>query len=155
MGNHCVTDLDSQALITPKLKHGCVECVFYNYQHPVVKGCQASVRAAQLFHNAVRVQTAVPLRFAELDSDLAAADAFAAKEHGGLGGWWIEPDTGVHWFSFQITWADLPSWFRPKGSSMQWCVAALEALAQLLLLVARASTQRVPNQFAPVPSIVR
>ena len=44
----------------------------------------------------------------------------------------------IHWFSVQLTRKSLPSWFRADGnSSLQACVAALEALAQLILLVLR------------------
>ena len=143
VGNCSVTSLESPALVTPKLKHGCVDCVVFNYQHPEVTGSQASAHAARLFYNAD-----VPLRFVDIDQSVAAADAFATKDYAGLGGWWVDRSACVNWFSFQITWDDLPKWFR-TSSSMQSCIAALEALAQLvlLLILARATTQQVPSRL--------
>ena len=87
--------------------------------------------------------TFIPLQFAPHSSGLAAADAWADAEHAGLGGWWLPYGAPVDaaeicWFSVQLTRKSLPSWFRADGnSSLQACVAALEALAQLILLALR------------------
>lgn len=152
VGNCLASRLDSPAIQNPKLKHGCVECVFYNYQHPRAKVCKTAARAAQLFCNAVRVQAAAPLRFLDIDGGLAAVDAFATAESGGIGGWWIASGSGcvrskVRWFSFQINKNDLPAWFTNGCSgSLQSCIAALEAAAQLALLLARAEASQAPEK---------
>ena len=152
VGNREVSATDSSALQCPKLKHGCVECVFYDYKSSTVKTCASAAWAARLLYNAVLNQAPVSLRVVDVDAGLAAADAFASADHAGLGGWWIEEDCAptkacVRWFSLQITWADLPPWFRPtKTAELQSCIAALEALAQLLLLLGRTEGRRRPRQ---------
>ncbi|CAK9032456.1 Uncharacterized protein SCF082_LOCUS20081 [Durusdinium trenchii] len=114
--------------------------------------CKTAARAAQLFCNAVRVQAAAPLRFLDIDGGLAAVDAFATAESGGIGGWWIASGSGcvrskVRWFSFQINKNDLPAWFTNGCSgSLQSCIAALEAAAQLALLLARAEASQAPEK---------
>jgi hypothetical protein len=149
VGNSTVFDVASTPLLTPRLKHGSVECVFYEYSHWKTKTCKSSAWAAQLFYNAVLELVPVPLQVLDLDAGFAAADAYATAEHAGLGGWWLEAGTypdkcTVRWFSFQITWDDLPAWFRHGQSvQLQSCIAALEALAQLLLLLARAESMNL------------
>ena len=136
-------------MLTPRLKHGSVECVFYEYSHWKTKTCKSSAWAAQLVYNAVLELVPVPLQVVDLDEAFTAADAYATKEHAGLGGWWLEAGTHpekftVRWFSFQITWDDLPAWFRHvQSAQLQSCIAALEALARLLLLLARAESMNL------------
>ena len=127
VGNCVLADIDAGAAESEN--EAWLRGVFYNYQNPTVKGCQASAQVSRLSNNAARAPASVPLRFADADGGLAAADAFATAEVGGLGGWWIKPGCGlvcsrVSWFSFQLTRAELPDWFR-NGAG-----------AQLLLLLA-------------------
>ena len=89
-------------------------------------------------------------------SGLAAADAWADAERAGLGGWWL-PDGApvdaaeIHWFSVQLTRKSLPSWFRAESNtSLQACDAALEAVAQLILLVLRRRRARLPSSTVTV-----
>ena len=143
VNNAMITSLHSTALLSPRIRHGCVSVVLYNYGCSTCLVDSQSVKAATLFYNAISVSTFIPLQFAPHSSGLAAADAWADAEHAGLGGWWL-PDGApvdaaeIHWFSVQLTRKSLPSWFRAEGSaSLQACIAALEAVAQLILLVLR------------------
>ena len=117
-----------------------------------------SVRAAMLFHNAISVTTFIPLQFAPFSSGLAAADAWADAEEAGIGGRCLPEDkpvcaSEIFWFSMQLTRKSLPAWFRAVGKqSLQACISALEALAQLVLLIltvqhAQLNTSTVNIQF--------
>ena len=85
----------------------------------------------------------IPLSISDAKQCIGAADAFATSTTAGIGGWWIDAGmspcaANVHWFSFQLGREDLPAWFRsPESPSLQSCIVALEALAQLVLLVLR------------------
>ena len=87
------------------------------------------------------MQRPIPLCVLEYGGPPGAADAFANANFEGTGGYWL-PDgapcsrDSAFWFSFQLRKRDLPWWFKsPDSSSLQACVAALEALAQLILTI--------------------
>lgn len=50
-----------------------------------------------------------------------------------------------HWFSISVTPESFPSWFTESSKSLQSCISALEALAQLVLLVGRAQAHTAPK----------
>ena len=70
----------------------------------------------------------------------AAADAWAAGERAGIGGWWSEhtnPDPSqVHWFSLEITPEDLP-WWLDLGKKWQKQISFFELLGQVALMIVR------------------
>ena len=77
-----------------------------------------------------------------LDEGFAAADASAIAEHAGLGGWWLETDEfTVCWFSFSNYVGQCACLV--QSVQLRSCIAALEALAQLLLLLARAESMNL------------
>ena len=99
---------------------------------------------------ALSAQLDIPLQFSDVDMALCAADAFATEHTGGLGGWWAgagaHPEKcAVHWFSISVTPESFPSWFTELSNSLQSCISALEALAQLVLLVGRAQAHTAPK----------
>ena len=140
VGNCAVTNLESQVLATPRVKHGHVDCVFYDYSSSWVKTNRTSAAACQLLLNSVAGQCAIPLCRAESDGVVSAADAFADAHRAGLGGWWTVPgqeaakDT-VFWFSIPLQKESLPDWL--QSNSLQSFITSFEALAQLLLLLGR------------------
>ena len=80
--------------------------------------------------------------FGEEDS-FAAADAWAHSDTSGIGGWWSpslphEP-RNIHWFHMDITRKDLPDWWG-VDRDLQKSIAALEALAQAVLLELRCNS---------------
>ena len=91
----------------------------------------------------------VPLRELEGHETVAAADAFAEHDKAGIGGWWIHAGLplcpeNICWFSYQLQREDLPEWFKPDKEQPQCglagCIAALEALAQLVLMECRSQS---------------
>jgi hypothetical protein len=73
---------------------------------------------------------------------VAAADAFAEGKCWGIGGWFLPAHAPLHpsniyYFSFQLKQNALPPWFCQNGAEPQRHIAALEALAQLVLLDAQ------------------
>ncbi|CAJ1333457.1 unnamed protein product [Effrenium voratum] len=92
------------------------------------------------------LRSATSLCLKEASSLPCAADAFATADAAGIGGWWVPPGA-VEWFIFALTRDSLPAWFRcPSTPDLQKTICALEALAQLVLLVLRA-----PDVSAGVP----
>ena len=51
----------------------------------------------------------------------------------------------VHWFSISVTPESFPSWFTESSKSLQSCISALEALAQMVLLAGRAQAHTAPK----------
>jgi hypothetical protein len=85
-----------------------------------------------------------------LGSNRAAADAFADKDQAGIGGWFLLPGdalqvSALHWFSISLTREDLPKWF--DCQSLQSGITALEALAQIILLLMQVHFGRLPKQL--------
>ena len=151
IGNSHVESLQSDILACPRVKRGGVECVFHDWTHAWVRSNQESVWAARLFTNAIAAHVEVPLRVTDIDSALCAADAFADSGRGGLGGWWLPPNkemaqANVCWFSIQVSSSNLPKWFTESSKSFQSCIAALEALAQLMLLIGRMRDLEQPSR---------
>ena len=144
--------MSSAPILNPRIKRGCVECVFYDYTKSWRKTPEACVVAAKFFKNTVTAQEATSLCLKEASSLPCAADAFATADAAGIGGWWVPPGaplqaSAVKWFSFALTRDSLPAWFRcPSTPDLQKTIWALEALAQLVLLVLRA-----PDVSAGVP----
>ena len=112
-----------------------------------VKVSKAEAAVARFITQVVNECVPVPLVVSNA-TGIAAADAFAEGKTADLGGWWLpagaplRPEC-VQYFSVRITWDDLPDWFRPASGDLQSCIAALEALAQLLLLACRVEAQEV------------
>ena len=150
VGNCSVASKEDVPFQSPRLKHGCVDCVFFDYSSSLVQSSKTSAWSAQLFFNAVRGQLAIPLRQLGGGSTPCAADAFADASLIGLGGWWALPGKtiskeSVAWFSIQLNAGELPAWLRaPK---MQQHIAAFMALGQLLLLLGRLQGQKKPSGF--------
>ena len=88
------------------------------------------------------------------DADLpCAADAFATADSAGVGGWWIPPGqariaSNARWFHMTFSRESLPIWFKAASNhSLQACIAAFEALGQLILLVLRCSEEPLPPSW--------
>ena len=69
------------------------------------------------------IESARPLHLVELHGKprLAAADAFAAGNAAGIGGWWLPEDSppriqNFRWFSCQFSLSALPAWFKADAS---------------------------------------
>ena len=82
---------------------------------------------------------------------VAAADAIAEGPSWGIGGWLLCPSDklaagNIGWFS--ATEGNRSSWFRSGPTDLQSCIAALEALAQLVL-------QRQQQQHFGIDSTTR
>ena len=95
-----------------------------------------------MLFNAVTFQVPVHLCGKEAPFEFAAADALADGDMAGVGGFWIpqgkipKPEN-LMWFAWQFSKADLPCWFWRNDDGavpMKSCIAALEALAQLVLM---------------------
>lgn len=143
VSNAVVKPQARDALCTPRVRNGQVSLVFFDYGSPRTASCDRSVWAARLFYNAIVSHIGIPLSISEASQCIGAADAFATSTTAGIGGWWVSAGlspsaANVQWFSFQLSRKDLPAWFRClESSSLQSCIVALEALAQLVLLVLR------------------
>ena len=150
IGNCLVDHLEAVPLACPRIKNNGIDCVFFDYKHKWVSTCHSSACTAKLFMTALSAQLDIPLQFSDVDMALCAADAFATEHTGGLGGWWAAPGAhpekcAVHWFSLSVTPESFPSWFTESSKSLQSCISALEALAQLMLLVGRAQAHTAPK----------
>ena len=70
----------------------------------------------------------------------AAADAWAAGDRAGFGGWWLsdpeQPWWTCRWFSFELSATDLRKW-APIREDLQSEIAWCEMLAQVVLLALR------------------
>ena len=139
-----IKGLSCRALQMPRVKRGCVSAVFFDYNAQKTKTSSDSAHAARLFCNAVESSVSIPLCIRYANDGVAAADAFADSDVAGVGGWWL-PQTGgsiaagdAFWFSVVLPRSSWPRWLRVAGSeSLQRCIAAFEAIAQLCLLLLR------------------
>jgi hypothetical protein len=105
--------------------------------------------SARLFTNVIRVPKPILLRDC-LGSNSAAADAFADKDRAGIGGWFLLHGdalkaSALHWFSVSLLRDDLPDWF--DCQSLQSGITALEALAQIILLLMQVQFGHLPKQL--------
>ena len=115
--------------------------MFFDQEKPNTTARKESAWAAQLFYNALTRHIGCQSRIREHEWTICVADAFATEREAGIGGWWV-PDglesisANAWWFCVQFTKAQLPRWFSSPGSSLiQSCIAAFQALAQLVLLL--------------------
>jgi len=76
---------------------------------------------------------------------VAAADAWAAGDKAGVGGWWkpcpSTPWRSVFWFRLELTQDDLKHWIPLRGD-LQKDIAFFELLAQIALLVLKCRNQK-------------
>ena len=84
---------------------------------------------------------------------VAAADAFAEDGRFGIGGWFLLPGAALHpsnicYFTYQLQHSELPRWFTRPGKDLQAYIAALEALAQLVLLDCQRRVIQMHSIFA-------
>ena len=140
VANCAVSSLGADALVSPRLKRGQVDCVFYNYSSVSVRTNLASMWACKLFYNAVAKHQSIPLRRIEESFIPCAADAFATTSVAGVGGWWAPTAESarqdqVFWFSISLGKWNLPEWLICE--KLQSYIASFEALGQLLLLLGR------------------
>ena len=79
---------------------------------------------------------------------MSAADAWAAGDHAGIGGWWSSRDDdpwhAVHWFSLQFSTEDLRRW-APLRGDLQKEIAWLELIAQVALLMLKCKFEEGPR----------
>lgn len=152
--NNCqVSQSNTACLRTPVVRNGQVSVVFFDYCSKTTASSKESVWAAQLFRNALAQHVSLPLWVKE-DADLpCAADAFATADSAGVGGWWIPPGqariaSNARWFHMTFSRESLPIWFKAASNhSLQACIAAFEALGQLILLVLRCSEEPLPPSW--------
>ena len=140
VANCAVSSLGADALLSPRLKRGHVDCVFYNHHSTRVRTNADSVWTCKLFQNFVTVQRQLPLRVVDSPEFPCAADAFAESSVAGVGGWWARSlgpmrQDQVFWFSLSLDKRNLPKWL--VCERLQSYIASFEALGQLLLLLGR------------------
>ena len=141
--NITVNSTSDVNLRRPNCRNGFVFCVFFDFDAETARVSPSTSHAGRIFYNAVFEQQQIPLCINEKGGCTAAADACADEYTAGIGGWWLPAGSSchpanIHWFSWQLTCASLPKWFKAKdSSSLQSSICALEALAQLVLLLLR------------------
>ena len=134
-----VSSLNSQVLQALRVHQGSVSVVFFSQNHPSTRTCEESAYAAKLFVKAVSIQALI-----------GAADAFTTEADAGLGGWWLPTGCTLApqntlWFQISLQHSNLPAWFCSPQSNMQCRIAALEALAQLVLLILQVQGTAAPQ----------
>ncbi len=133
----------------PHLANGSATVVLLDLHADTARVSSDCAHAAKLFARTVVSQGSVPLRSVDAAAVAGAADAFATPTSAGLGGWWLPPGKqlepqNILWFSIPLVRSDLPAWFKSADSdSLQSCIAALEGLAQLILLLLQHKEQHV------------
>ena len=151
-----ILQLDCPALIVPRTKRGGVSLVFFNFASLTTTVSAESCFVANLFYTAMSAQAPIPLRGVVSGSHLGAADAFADAAIAGIGGWWLSrgkdlAPENVCWFQFLLDATTLPSWFRAeKSGSLQRCIGALEALAQLVLFLLQVKEEKLDGNLGTV-----
>ena len=99
------------------------------------------MHVAKLLIRSIEDHAPIPLQISPYNTGLSAADAFATDSTAGIGGWWLPTHcrmeaSNVKWFRLDLDRCSLPGWFKvSNGPSLQKCIAALEALAQVVLLL--------------------
>ena len=124
--------------------------VFFSQNHPSTRTCEESAYAAKLFVKAVSFQAPFPLYWQMGGALIGAADAYATEADAGLGGWWLPTGCtlapqNTFWFQISLQHSDLPDWFCSPQSNMQCRIAALEALAQLILVILQVQETAAPQ----------
>ena len=143
VNNSVVSSPSDVDLVRPLYSNGLVFVVFFDFDCDTARVSADAQHASRVLYNAIWEQQPIPLCITEKGGCTAAADAWADEDTAGIGGWWLPPGltchpANIHWFSWQLTRQSLPKWFKTKDSpSMQSTICALEALAQLVLLLLR------------------
>ena len=97
--------------------------------------------SVSLWREAIRLTPlAMTMRPSAINKFGAVADAWAAGDAGGIGGWWqtstSESPASFGWFELQFKRSDFPSDFE-LPLDLNHCISSLELLAQLALLRGR------------------
>ena len=163
IGNARISSRDATQFSMPPLRNGRVSVCFADIESASVTVDKAAAHAATFFQNAIAGQCAIPLVLKRDSEGRAAADAFAEPDRAGIGGWFYPPGVepvpaNAKWFSLLLCRDSLPTWFRTSESpDLSKCIAAFEALAQLVLFILR--VQHLPqtntdDPHATVPCVV-
>ena len=128
-----------QGMLCAKQKHGKVWVKFGEPEPSRICLSKEEIGVARFLWTIVRQQDPIYLVEAPGPACVAAADAYAENDRCGFGGWFLCPGEtlaaeNIWWFSVQLTASDLPGWFHTGAKDLQGVIAALEALAQLVLL---------------------
>ena len=117
----------------------------------------SSEELARFFMRLLQHQEDAPVHLVDLPGPcvVAAADAYADGTRAGVGGWFLPEDAELHpsnifWFSCELEWADLPAWFTKDLRDLQSAIAALEALAQLILLSCQRSQLSLESKIGRI-----
>ena len=144
----CLLDIAGHAvksradLLSAPLKNGRVWLKFGEPTPAKIKLNQDELTVVRFFREVLSAQEPVQLVERPGPGLVAAADAFAEGKRWGIGGWFLPANAALHpsnifHFSFQLEQDALPPWFCQNGAQPQQHIAALEALAQLVLLDAQ------------------
>ena len=144
----CLLDMAGHAvksradLLSAPLKNGRVWLKFGEPTPAKIKLNQDELTVVRFFREVLSAQEPVQLVERPGPGLVAAADAFAEGKRWGIGGWFLPANAALHpsnifHFSFQLEQDALPPWFCQNGAQPQQHIAALEALAQLVLLDAQ------------------
>ena len=143
LGGHCVRS-PKEVLVAPR-KNGYAWAKFGEVESPTIRLSKDEVAVVRFFSKVLDHHQPFPLVEELGPTTSAAADAFAEGNQWGIGGWFLPPDSrlhpaNIHYFSIVLGADDLPLWFFPadKDREVQLFIAALEALAQLVLLECQA-----------------
>ena len=126
-------------LSAPILKHGRTWLKFGEPEPSCIKLSKEELSCVFFFKAMLAAQEPIHLVKQADSGVVAAADAFGEGRRWGIGGWFLPAGTclspwNIHYFSIQLDVAALPAWFLNGKSEVQRSIAALEALAQLVLL---------------------
>lgn len=94
VSNHIIHASSDAVLSHPPIRRNRIWHVFYDYSSSWwCKVDEDSAMATGLFRRAILLQQPIPLKIQRccLGSTRSAADAFAERSHGGIGGWFIPP----------------------------------------------------------------
>eukprot|EP00435_Cladocopium_sp_Y103_P069545 s709_g33.t1 len=131
--------VDLNSLLCAKQKHGKVWAKFGEPMPICISLSKEEIEVMRFLYAIIQKQEPIHLAETPGPACVAAADAFAEGPNWGIGGWFLCPSDklaagNIWWFSVQLKAGDLPPWFKSSSGDLQGCIAALEALAQLVLL---------------------
>ena len=140
-------------VLSPPLKQGRV---WVEIWRPRAKNHQVPPRGVScgtFFQTPARMFRSHPLVEKPGPVSVAAADAFAEDGRFGIGGWFLLPGAALHpsniyYFTYHLQHSELPRWFTRPGKDLQAYIAALEALAQLVLLDCQRRVIQMHSSFA-------
>ena len=145
----CARDLQSC-----RLKNGRAWVKFLDAESATVRPSRQEAEVAEFFLRAVRLRSPVHLAASFGGRGPAAADAFASGSVAGVGRWFLPEGaplavSSIIWFSIPLDAHSLPGWFAGDNTDLETTICALEAFAQLVLLVMQvreaACSRRRPN----------